>query len=70
MEDINFKLDPISLMIVMPMVFKTIATTELRKVDLAEQDMNRLNNAIEMQSKYDVEEMIAEAENQLTGHAM
>ena len=68
-EDINFKLDPISLMIVIPMVFKTIAITDLRKVDLAEQDMG-LNNAIEMQLKYEVEEMIAEAENQLTGHAM
>ena len=68
-EDINFKLDPISLMIVIPMVFKTIAITDLRKVDMTEQDM-RLNNAIEMQLKYEVQEMIAEAENQLTGHAM
>ena len=68
-EDLNFKLDPISLMIVIPMVFKTIAITDLRKVDLAEQDM-RLNNAIEIQLKYEVEEMIAEAEIQLTGHAM
>lgn len=68
--DTKFKLDPIPLQTVRPMVFKTIAITDLRKVDLAEQDMKRLNNAIETQLKYEVEEMIAEAENQLTGHAM
>ena len=66
--DTKFKLDPIPLQTVRPMVFKTIAITDLKKVDLAEPDMKRLNQAIETQLKYEVEEMIAEAENLLTGH--
>ena len=66
--DTKFKLDPIPLQTVRPMVFKTIAITDLKKVDLTESDTKRLSNAIETQLKYEVEEMIAEAENLLTGH--
>jgi len=66
--DTKFKLDPIPLQTVRPMVFKTISITDLKRVDLTESDTKRLNNAIETQLKYEVEEMIAEAENLLTGH--
>lgn len=66
--DTKFKLDPIPLQTVRPMIFKTISITDLKRVDLTETDTKRLNNAIETQLKYEVEEMIAEAENLLTGH--
>jgi len=66
--DTKFKLDPIPLQTVRPMVFKTIAISDLRKVDLTEPDMKRLNQTIETELKYEVEEMIVEAGNLLTGH--
>ena len=52
---------------VRPMVFKAIAITDLKKVDMTEPDMTepdirRLGQAIETQLKYEVEEMIADAE--------
>ena len=47
--DTKFKLDPIPLQTVSrPMVFKTITSNDLKKVDLAELDMKRLNQAIEI----------------------
>jgi len=66
-EDTKFKMDPIPLKTVRPMVFRSISVTDL-KVDLTEPDAKRLINAIETQLKYEVEDMIVEAENQLTGH--
>jgi len=66
--DTKFKLDPIPLQTVRPMVFRTISISDLKKVDLTEPDLKRLSNSIETQLKYEVEEMIADAENQLTGH--
>jgi len=47
--DTKFKLDPIPLQTVSRhMVFKTITSNDLKKVDLAELDMKRLNQAIEI----------------------
>jgi hypothetical protein len=39
----------IPLQTVRPMVFKTIAITDLKNVDLAELDMRRLNQAVKVQ---------------------
>jgi hypothetical protein len=63
----KFKLGPIPLLMVRTMVFQTIAITDLKKVDMTEPDMTepdirRLGQAIETQLKYEVEEMIADAE--------
>jgi hypothetical protein len=58
----KFKLGPIPLLMVRTMVFQTIAITDLKKVDMTEPDIRRLGQAIETQLKYEVEEMIAEAE--------
>ena len=53
-----------------PLIFKTISVTDMSKerVDLGDQDPKRLLQAIETELKYEVEEMMAQAELLLTGH--
>ena len=65
--DTKFKMDVIPLQTVRPLVFRTVALQDMR-LDLGEPDGKKLGEAIERQLKYEVEEMLAEAELLLTGH--
>ena len=68
--DNKFKLDPIALKTVRPLVFKTISITDMRRIDLNEPDPKKKLQMIETELKYEVEEMISQADMKLTGHAL
>ena len=68
--DNKFKMDPIALQSVRPLIFKTLTVTDLKSVNLAEEDLKKLTNSIETALQYEVEDMIAEADSKLTGHRL
>lgn len=51
-------MSPISLRSVRPLMFRTIAVSDLRLVNLADTDLKRLSASIEAQLKYEVEELL------------
>ena len=66
--DNKFKMEPIPLKSVRPFIFKTINVTDLPRVDFTMMDTKKLSDKIETELKFEVEEMMNEAELLLTGH--
>ena len=66
--DNKFKLDPINLQTVRPLIFKTIRLEDLSRVDLTISDNKKLTDNIDRALKFEVEDLIFEAEQLLTGH--
>ena len=66
--DNKFKMDPIPLKSVRPFIFKTISVTDLPRVDFSMLDTKKLADKIETELKFEVEEMMNQAELLLTGH--
>ena len=67
-DETKFKMVPVSLQTVRPLIFRQISITDLKNVDLTEPDPKVLNEAIYRCVKYEVEDMLEEAGNLLTGH--
>jgi len=67
-DETKFKMVPVPLQTVRPLIFRQISITDLKNVDLTEPDPKVLNEAIYRCVKYEVEDMLEEAGNLLTGH--
>jgi len=66
-SDTKFKMDVIPLRTVRPLIFRSVALSDL-KVDLTEPDPKKLALDVERHLRYEVEEMLGEVEEKRTGH--
>ena len=56
--DTKFKVEPIPLSTVRPLIFKTIQMGDLRRVNFKEKNTKKLAQQIDTELRYEVEEMI------------
>jgi len=66
--DNSFRMEPIPLQSVRPFVFVSKLLGEFKKINLNETDEKKLLADIEKELKFEVQEMIQQAQAQLTGH--
>eukprot|EP00088_Acartia_fossae_P037779 TRINITY_DN3901_c0_g1_i1.p1 TRINITY_DN3901_c0_g1~~TRINITY_DN3901_c0_g1_i1.p1 ORF type:complete len:723 (-),score=196.87 TRINITY_DN3901_c0_g1_i1:413-2581(-) len=67
-HDLQFRMEPFVLQTVRPFVFQSKCLTEFKKLNLDDKDEKKLQKAIERELIFEVEDMIARAQEQLSGH--
>jgi len=64
----EFKLEPVALQTVRPFIFVSKCLTEFKRLNLDDKDEKKMQAAIEKELALEVDDMIEQAQAQLTGH--